>query len=59
VPPRTIEAVRAAVRDQGFDVEIGGDLFSDAMGTAGTPEGSYVGMVRHNVDTIVSALLGE
>ena len=59
VPPRTIEAVRAAVRDQGFDVQIGGELFSDAMGTAGTPEGSYVGMVRHNVDTIVSALLGE
>ena len=32
------------------------DLFSDAMGQAGTPEGTYVGMVRHNVDTIVAAL---
>ncbi len=34
---------------------IGGQLFSDALGGAGTPEGTYVGMVRSNVDTIVSA----
>jgi len=56
VPPATIEAVQAAVRDRGFDVVIGGQLFSDAMGAAGTPEGTYIGMVRHNVDTIVGAL---
>ena len=59
VPQRTIEAVQAAVRSQGFDVQIGGQLFSDAMGDPGTPEGSYTGMVRHNIDTIVSALLGN
>ena len=59
VPPRTIEAVQAAVRAQGFDVQIGGELFSDAMGDPDTEEGTYVGMVRHNVDTIVSSLLGE
>ena len=59
VPPRTIEAVQAAVRAQGFDVQIGGELFSDAMGSAGTPAGTYDGMVRHNIDTIVSALLAE
>lgn len=59
VPVRTIEAVQAAVRDQGFDVQIGGELFSDAMGDTNTPEGTYQGMVRHNVDTIVGALLGE
>lgn len=35
---------------------IGGELFSDAMGEEGTPEGTYIGMVRHNVDTIVKAL---
>lgn len=58
VPPRAIEAVRAAVRARGFDVVIGGSLFSDAMGAPGTPEGTYVGMVRHNVDTITGALLG-
>lgn len=59
VPVRTIEAVQAAVRDRGHEVAIGGQLFSDAMGDAGTPEGTYAGMVRHNIDTIVGALLGE
>ena len=59
VPPRTVEAVQAAVRSQGFDVQIGGELFSDAMGNPDTAEGTYNGMVRHNVDTIVGALLGE
>jgi manganese/zinc/iron transport system substrate-binding protein len=37
-------------------VAIGGQLFSDAMGPKGTPEGTYPGMVRHNVNTIVEAL---
>jgi manganese/zinc/iron transport system substrate-binding protein len=56
VPHKTIEAVQAAVRARGWEVAIGGQLFSDALGDAGTPEGSYIGMVRHNVDTIVDAL---
>lgn len=59
VPQRNIEAVQAAVRSQGTEVSIGGELFSDAMGNPDTPEGTYVGMVRHNIDTIVSALLEE
>lgn len=58
VPRRTVEAVQAAARDRGHDVEIGGELFSDAMGAAGSPEGTYDGMVRHNVNTIVDGLLG-
>lgn len=56
VPPRTMEALKEAVRARGFDVEIGGNLYSDAMGNPGTPDGTYIGMVRHNIDTIVSAL---
>lgn len=56
IPRRTIEAVRAATRSRGFDVAIGGTLFSDAMGDPGSPEGTYPGMVRHNVRTIVDAL---
>jgi manganese/zinc/iron transport system substrate-binding protein len=59
ISPRTIEAVLAAVRDRGHDIDIGGSLFGDAMGDAGTPEGSYVGMVRHNVATVATALGGE
>lgn len=56
VPRTTIEAVQAAVESRGHEVSIGGQLFSDAMGDAGTPEGTYLGMVRHNVDTIAGAL---
>ncbi len=56
VPRATIEAVQAAVRSRGWNVVIGGELFADAMGADGTPEGTYIGMVKHNVDTIVSAL---
>jgi manganese/zinc/iron transport system substrate-binding protein len=59
VSTRSLKAVKAAVKSKGFDVEIGGELFSDAMGNEGTPEGTYIGMVRHNIDTIVNALIGE
>lgn len=56
VPPRGIEAVREAVRARGQDVEIGGNLFSDALGSPDSSEGDYIGMFRHNIDTIVDAL---
>jgi manganese/zinc/iron transport system substrate-binding protein len=56
VPPRTIEAVQAAVASRGFRVVIGPPLYSDALGDAGTPAGTYAGMVRHNVEGIVRAL---
>jgi manganese/zinc/iron transport system substrate-binding protein len=59
VPRATVEAVQEACRAKGWDVLIGGELFSDAMGKDGTPEGTYIGMVRANVNTIVGALLGE
>lgn len=56
VPRRTIEALQAAVNSKNHHVEIGGTLFSDALGTRGTPEGTYIGMFKHNVNTIVKAL---
>jgi manganese/zinc/iron transport system substrate-binding protein len=56
VPRRSIEAVQAAVRARGRRVEIGGQLYSDSLGAAGTPAGSYPGMVRANVETMVRAL---
>jgi manganese/zinc/iron transport system substrate-binding protein len=42
-------------------VKIGGELFSDAMGTPGQVEngydlGTYEGMIKHNLNTIVTAL---
>ncbi|MDQ0242765.1 manganese/zinc/iron transport system substrate-binding protein [Bacillus fengqiuensis] len=56
VPKKSIEAVVEGAKEKGHEVKIGGELFSDAMGKEGTEEGTYIGMVRHNVDTIVSAL---
>ena len=57
--PQGIHAVRDAVKAQGFDVRIGGKLYADAMGTPGTIEGTYVGMMRHNMHTIVNSLQTE
>lgn len=56
VPKKTIQAVVDGAKEKGHKVKIGGELFSDAMGEAGTVEGTYIGMVRHNVDTIADAL---
>ncbi|MBT7422332.1 MAG: zinc ABC transporter solute-binding protein [Gemmatimonadetes bacterium] len=56
VPVRSIEAVRQGCLNRGFEVVIGGTLYSDAMGGAGSGADSYVGMVESNVNTIVGAL---
>lgn len=56
VSQESINAVVEGAKAKGHEVKIGGELFSDAMGEPGTEEGTYIGMVRHNVDTIVSAL---
>ncbi|WP_309122713.1 metal ABC transporter solute-binding protein, Zn/Mn family [Paenibacillus sp.] len=56
VSNRSITAVIEGARKLGHDLKEGGTLYSDAMGEEGTQEGTYVGMVRHNVDTIVTAL---
>lgn len=59
VPPRSVEALIAGARARGHEVRIGGELFSDAMGDAGTYEGTYIGMIDHNVTTIARALRGQ
>lgn len=56
VPKRTIEALQAAVRSKDHEVTIGGTLYSDALGDEGTVEGTYIGMFKYNVNTIVNAL---
>ncbi len=56
VPRKTIEALIEGAASRGHTLVIGGELFSDAMGAAGTPEGTYLGMVRHNVEAIAGAL---
>ncbi len=55
-PRQTIEAVQAEARKQGQVATVGGELFADAAGSTGTPEGTYIGMVRHNTDLISGGL---
>lgn len=59
VPQRTVDAVIAAARARGHGLRVGGELFSDALGSPGTPEGTYVGMLRHNARVIAQALGGQ
>ncbi|WDV46404.1 zinc ABC transporter substrate-binding protein [Clostridiaceae bacterium M8S5] len=56
VPVRNVKALQEAVLSRGFEVKIGGELFSDSTGTIGTPEGTLIGTVKHNIDTIINAL---
>lgn len=59
VPPKSVQAVLEGAAAKGSNVQPGGELFSDAMGAEGTYEGTYLGMIDHNVTTIVRALGGK
>ncbi|WP_404347358.1 zinc ABC transporter substrate-binding protein [Sutcliffiella horikoshii] len=52
----SINAVVQGAESRGHTVKIGGELYSDAMGAAGTETGTYLGMFRHNIETIVDSL---
>ncbi len=56
VSEKSINAVVTGCKEKGHNVRIGGYLYSDAMGEFGTDEGTYIGMFRKNVETIVNAL---
>ena len=56
VSDRSIKAVIEGCKNKDHNVVIGGTLYSDAMGAANSPEGTYIGMVKYNVTTIVGAL---
>jgi len=59
VSPKNIEALVGGVKARGRDLKIGGELFSDAMGAEGTYEGTYLGMLDHNITLVARALGGE
>lgn len=59
VSDKNIKALAEGARAKGHEVVIGGELFSDAMGLPGTYEGTYIGMIDHNVTTITRALGGK
>lgn len=56
VPPKTIEALQAAVKAKGFNVSIGGQLYSDSLGGEDSGAETYILTVKSNIDTIVNAL---
>ena len=56
VADRNIRALVEGAAARGHKVVVGGELFSDAMGAPGTVEGTYIGMIQHNVETIARAL---
>ena len=59
VSDRSMRAVIEGAAAKGHKVSIGGELFSDAMGEAGTYEGTYIGMIDHNATVITNALGGD
>ncbi|MCI4665151.1 MAG: zinc ABC transporter substrate-binding protein [Neomegalonema sp.] len=59
VSRRNVDALLEGARARGAKVAVGAELFSDAMGAPGTYEGTYLGMIDHNVTSITRALGGE
>ena len=59
VSEKSVKTVIEGAAEKGHTVKIGGELFSDAMGPAGTYQGTYIGMMDHNITTIVNALVGS
>jgi manganese/zinc/iron transport system substrate-binding protein len=59
VSDKNVKALIEGAAAQDHPVIIGGELFSDAMGPAGTYEGTYEGMIDHNVTVITRALGGQ
>jgi len=59
VSDRNMRALIEGANAQGHRVSLGGELYSDAMGSAGTYEGTYIGMLDHNITTIARALGGK
>lgn len=56
ISERNMQSLIEGCNQRGHQVARGGELFSDAMGKPGTPEGTYIGMVRHNVEKIAAGL---
>jgi manganese/zinc/iron transport system substrate-binding protein len=59
VPRQTIDALLAAAAQRGARIHVGGELYTDAAGNPGTPEGTYIGMLRANADRIADGLTGQ
>lgn len=58
VNEKNMRAVIEGAKSRGAQIQIGAELFSDAMGEEDTYEGSYMGMIDHNATRITRALGG-
>lgn len=58
VPKKNIQALVEGAQARGHSVSVGAELFSDAMGEPDTYEGTYVGMLDHNITCVTRALGG-
>lgn len=59
VSRKNIDALIEGAKSRDHNVIVGGELFSDAMGKDGTYEGTYVGMLDHNITTVATSLGGD
>jgi manganese/zinc/iron transport system substrate-binding protein len=58
VPEKGVRSLIEGASRKGWDVKMGGTLFTDSMGEEGTDQGTYIGMMNHNFRTITQALGG-
>jgi manganese/zinc/iron transport system substrate-binding protein len=56
VSKKNVMALVEGAASLDHEVIVGGELYSDAMGKPGTWEGTYPGMIDHNVTTVGRAL---
>lgn len=56
ISDKNVQALLEGCKARGHEVKIGGELYSDALGPKDSPAGEYLGMVRHNIDTVTNAL---
>lgn len=57
IPPRNLQAVQQAIQARGWHVQLGDELYSDALGDEQSDANTYISMIRHNIDVIIRGLL--
>lgn len=56
ISPKAIEAVVAGCANQNHAIELAGPLYTDSLGAPDSPAGTYIGMVKTNVQLIFESL---
>ncbi|MDA1106342.1 MAG: zinc ABC transporter substrate-binding protein [Planctomycetota bacterium] len=59
VADKSVQALIEGAAARGHTVKLGGTLYADSLGDPGTHEGTYIGMIDHDITTIVTALGGD